>query len=70
MDAVHKKIESSITVAELIDHLRIFPDHYKIYFGGLDFYRLKKRGDNFIQMEFNQPVYLNKQGLVVVENPE
>jgi hypothetical protein len=69
MDLIHQKIENSITVEDLIKHLNGYPLHFKIYFGGLDFYRLKQRGENFIQMEFNQPVYLDAQGNVVVENP-
>jgi len=35
--------------------------------GGLDFYRLKDR-EAHVQVEFNQTVYKNQQGKVVVEN--
>ncbi|MFZ1546848.1 MAG: hypothetical protein WAT12_07070 [Candidatus Nitrotoga sp.] len=60
----------SITIAELKDHLAGCPDHYTIDFCGLEFYRLKQRGETHIQMEFNQQVYLNSEGLVVVDNLE
>lgn len=58
----------TITVGDLKDHLAIYPDHYTIDFGGLQFYRLKQRADTHVQMEFNQTVYLDDEGHVVVEN--
>ena len=60
----------SISIGELKQQLANYPDHYRIDFSGLSFYRLKQRGETSIQMEFNQPVYLTEQGRVVVENPE
>ncbi|MBV4518515.1 hypothetical protein KVG88_00435 [Pseudomonas sp. SWRI74] len=49
---------SSMTVGELLDSLRGEPRDTKIRFqGGLNFYRLKRRGDDLIQVEFNEPVY-------------
>lgn len=61
----------TITVQELRQRLAAFPDHYTIDFCGLEFYRLKMRGDEHVQMEFSQPVYLDKAtGRVVVENLE
>lgn len=65
-----KKEYPTITVGELIDHLQIFPRDFNIDFCGLEFYRLKQRGLKSVQMEFNQPVYLDEKGSVVVENPE
>jgi hypothetical protein len=58
----------SITIKELKDHLSVFPDTYTIDFSGLDFYRLKMRGETHVQMEFNQQVYRTPEGRVVVEN--
>lgn len=60
----------SITVGELKSQLSGYPDHYTIDFSGLDFYRLKQRDEAHIQMEFNQQVYLNGEGRVVVDNLE
>lgn len=61
----------SITIEELRRRLAVFPDHYTIDFCGLAFYRIKQRGDEHVQMEFSQPVYLDKAtGRVIVENPE
>lgn len=57
-----------ITVGDLLDQLKHYPRDAKLSFSGLDFYRLKWRGENVIQVEFNQPVYRNSEGLVVVEN--
>jgi hypothetical protein len=58
----------TITVGELKQHLAIYKDHYEISFGGLEFNRVKQRGDTLIQIEFIQQVYLNQEGKVVVEN--
>ncbi len=57
-----------ITVGELREHLKVFPDDWEVTFGGLEFYRTKQRGDKLVQIEFNQTVYRNAKGKVVVEN--
>jgi hypothetical protein len=59
-----------ITVGKFKEQLSVFDDDCVLFFGGLDFYRLKLRGDKLLQVEFNQPVYLDKKGHVVVENIE
>lgn len=49
---------SSMTVGELIEALREVPRDTKIRFqGGLSFYRFKRRGEDLIQIEFNEPVF-------------
>ncbi|MBL8401293.1 hypothetical protein [Accumulibacter sp.] len=58
----------SITVKELREHLSLYSDDCMIDFSGLEFYRLKQRGENSVQMEFNQQVYRTPEGRVVVEN--
>lgn len=59
----------SITVEQLRGQLAAFPDHYTIDFCGLAFSRIKERGPEHVQMEFAQPVFLDKStGLVVVQN--
>jgi len=62
-----EKTKIGITVKELRDQLKLYDDNLELFFGGLDFYRLKDRG-GCVQVEFDQTVYLNDQGLVVVEN--
>ena len=57
-----------ITVKELKERLSIFNDDCVVDFGGLDFYRLKLRGDKLLQVEFNQTVYKDASGKIVVEN--
>ncbi|MDD1002418.1 hypothetical protein [Pseudomonas sp. TNT2022 ID642] len=53
-----KDDESSMTVGELVEALREVPRDTKIRFqGGLSFYRFKRRGEDLIQVEFNEPVY-------------
>lgn len=52
-----KSDESSITVGELMDQLKHYPRNTKIRFQGpLTFYRLKRRADDLIQVEFSEPV--------------
>ncbi|ECC9580731.1 hypothetical protein ACK1DB_004356 [Salmonella enterica] len=57
-----------ITVGILIDLLQSYPRDTLLDFSGLDFYRLKWRAENLVQIEFNQLVYRNSDGLVVIEN--
>ncbi len=58
----------SITVGELRRALSLYEDDIELSFGGLEFYRVKSRGDKLAQIEFNQPVYLDSEGRVVVQN--
>ncbi len=62
--------EMLITVGQLLEQLKHYPPETRLSFSGLDFYRLKWRGDDLVQVEFNQIVYRNAEGCVVVENPE
>lgn len=59
----------TITIGDLKEQLAIYPDHYDIDFCGLEFYRLKQRGDTSVQMEFNQVVYRTPEGTLVAEDP-
>jgi hypothetical protein len=55
---IHADDESSITVGELLEALKGEPKETKIRFqGGLSLYRLKRRGDDLIQIEFNELVF-------------
>lgn len=56
-----------ITVKELIKQLSLSDPELSVYFGGLDFYRVKDRG-GVVQIEFNQSVYKEDDGRVVVLN--
>ncbi|MCI5146484.1 MAG: hypothetical protein D3923_13390 [Candidatus Electrothrix sp. AR3] len=64
------KNEDLMTVGELKERLEGYSDDTKIFFGcnSLTFYRLKLRGEKFLQMEFTQTVYDDKEGNVYVEN--
>lgn len=60
-----------ITIGMLRQQLALYPDNYELDFSGLGFYRLKQRGPELIQVEFNEMVYRDKKtGHVVVENLE
>jgi hypothetical protein len=45
-----------ITVGELRNHLKLYSDDYELSFGSgnLQFYRVKQRGPNIVQIEFAQ----------------
>lgn len=57
-----------ITVGELKRWLQDAPDDWTLDFSGLTFYRVKRRADSHVQIEFNETVYRNTDGIVVVEN--
>mgnify|MGYP003658813554 CR=1 FL=1 len=58
-----------ITVGQLREMLAGFDDGDELSFSGLDFYRLKRRGDDLVQVEFNQQVYKDSAtGKVKVED--
>lgn len=62
------KKQHPITVGELLGWLDGHPLDAEVYFGGLDFSRVKPRGPKVIQIEFAQNVYLDKNDNVVVDN--
>lgn len=41
---------------------------WRLTFSGLTYYRPKPRGEKLLQIEFDQTVYLDDEGLVVVDN--
>ena len=61
-----------ITVGDLRRQLAVFDDDTEVFFGGgedaLEFYRMKLRGKNLLQFEFNQQVYRTDSGELVVED--
>jgi hypothetical protein len=59
--------EFGLTVGEFKDMLSKFEDDAKLIAGGLTFYRLKIRGENLVQIEFNQVVYVDNTGKVCIE---
>jgi hypothetical protein len=58
-----------ITVRELIELLRKEKQDSTVEFGGggLTFYRVKTRGSNTVQIEFNESVYRDKSGRLRAE---
>ncbi len=58
----------TIDLGTLLEQLKNLPLDTRVYFGGLDFYRVKKQGPNQIQIEFNQSVYRTDEDLLVVED--
>ncbi|HEM6844616.1 TPA: hypothetical protein U2I45_001226 [Providencia rettgeri] len=60
--------DHTIDLETLLRQLAGYPKDTRISFGGLDFYRIKKRGDKLIQIEFNQSVYRTDKDVLVVED--
>lgn len=65
-----KKEIPTITLGRLREELSQWPDDTEISFSGLTWYRPKQRGENLVQIEFNELVYLDEEGRVVVQNPD
>lgn len=57
-----------MNVGDLKEQLNGFNDDVEIHFGGLDFYRLKTRGEKLVHFEFNQTVYKDDTGKLVLED--
>lgn len=64
-------IESHTTdLGTLLDELQELPRETRVYFGGLDFYRVKHQGPGIVQIEFNQSVFRTVEDLLVVVDHE
>lgn len=55
------------TVGELKKDLEMLEDDCILYAGGLTFYRLKKRGEKLVQIEFQQQVYEDEKGEIFIQ---
>lgn len=44
----------TITVGRLRQELELYPDDFELSFSGLTFYRVKTRGPDLVQIEFNE----------------
>jgi len=66
MDDSKKRL---ITVGDLKERLAAFPDDCLISFGqdDLAFYRLKMRGENLVQVEFDQTVRRDEKGVLRID---
>lgn len=60
----------TITVGALRNALKDFPDDCEIMFSGLTYFRLKLRGENLVQMEFDEPVYRTDDGRVGISGAD
>lgn len=58
---------AGITVGELIMHLQSYHTSDHLYMGGLRFNRLKRRGEDLVQLEFEQQAYRDDAGDIVVD---
>lgn len=57
-----------ITVGELRSQLEGIPDAWTVDFSGLTFYRVKQRAPTHVQIEFNEVVYRDANGHLVVRD--
>ena len=59
----------TLTVRDLKEMIKDLDDDVELYFGGLDFYRLKMRDKKLLQVEFSQSVYKDPStGKVIIVN--
>ncbi|QLH64372.1 hypothetical protein SYMBAF_10035 [Serratia symbiotica] len=58
----------TIDLKTLLDQLEGYPSDIRVSFSGLDFKRVKQRGQNMLQIEFNQSVYRTDEDLLVVQD--
>lgn len=62
-------MEPTIDLDSFLEQLEIYKGQgYQLTFSGLTYYRPKERGEKLLQIEFDQTVYLDDAGLVVVDN--
>ena len=55
------KDETIFTVRDLMEWLKGIPNNTELIFqGGLTFCRIKNRGENLVQMEFNQKITIEE----------
>ncbi|TCL72352.1 hypothetical protein EDC14_100662 [Hydrogenispora ethanolica] len=62
-----KNNEAGITIGELKKQLSFYDDDDELFMGGLTFYRLKRRGEKVVQLEFNEQIYRNSTGELIIE---
>lgn len=65
-----KTEDPTITVGELRQALSAYKDSDKLSFCGLTYYRVKQRGPGLAQVEFDEQVYRDDEGRVVVQTLE
>ncbi len=58
----------TIDLGTLLGQLEGLPLDTRVYFGGLDFYRINPQGPKLIQIEFNQSVYRTREDVLVVQD--
>lgn len=56
------------TVEELIKELSLHSPKAEVDFSGLSFQRFQRHGDDLVICEFDQQVYRDSQGNVIIEN--
>lgn len=64
------KVIHRITIGKLKADIADLPDDMEINFSGLEFNRLKQRGDNLMVVEFMEVVYGDSTGKVYVSSAE
>jgi len=62
-------MENAIKVGEFKRLLEGVPDDWDLTFGGvLEFYRTKMRGPKLLDIEFNQSIYRDSSGRIVLDD--
>ena len=56
-----------MTIGEMKEMLRLYPNEMELSFEPLHFYQLKQRGENMVRVEFNESIYRDENGELVLE---
>lgn len=59
----------NLTVGDLRRHLEGYSDETEIHFEELTFHRVKRRGDNLVQIEFNEAIVGGDEKTNVFQKP-
>jgi hypothetical protein len=59
MDIDPSQFKKTKTVGDLKRDLSLYSDDMELYFEGFDYYRVKQRGENILQIELNEKVLQN-----------
>ena len=62
-----RETNAGITVGEMIDSLNGFDRDAELYICGLQFQRVKLRGEKLLSIGFNQSIYRNAKGALLLE---
>lgn len=68
MTATAEERIPTMLLKDLLKELNGWPEETRVGFSGLNFYRVKPRGPNMVNIEFNEHVYRDSKGELIAED--